>query len=176
MILYHGTTAEKGKQIIEDMYIKAYIKRNYIDYNDVIKNTTNGFVYLTVNLPTAYYYANINLIGAGKDENKYAYIFKLSVDENMLLPDYDEIRVKCKDIQQEQLSYMESIRLCGCVTVSKNVEISDAEYIILPGTSNFSAADDESALCKRLTDWQINGGNVTNTIQEIEKKFPWMKI
>ena len=48
MILYHGTTAEKGKQIIENMYIKAYIKRNYIDYNDVIKNTTNGFVYLTV--------------------------------------------------------------------------------------------------------------------------------
>ena len=30
MILYHGTSLEKGRQIIEDGVIKANIKRNYI--------------------------------------------------------------------------------------------------------------------------------------------------
>ena len=56
-----------------------------MDYNEVIKNTTDGYVYLTTNLHTAYYYGNINLIEEKDHRNKYVYVFKLKLLKLILI-------------------------------------------------------------------------------------------
>lgn len=174
MILYHGTTLKNGREIISDGIIKSNIKRNYIDYG-MIKNTTDGFVYLTKNLYTAYYYGNINLNGMTNYGNKYVYIFKINIDDNILLPDYDEIEVVTKKIY-ENVSAENSLKLCGCVTVKEDVSVRGMEYIILPATFNPLENEDILVLCRELSKLQLYGGNYSDIIKMVQEKVQWIKI
>ena len=47
MILYHATTARRGKKIIEDGCIKKYVERYYIKENNDDGYSTQGYVYLS---------------------------------------------------------------------------------------------------------------------------------
>lgn len=178
MVLYHGTTLEKGKQIINDGFIKANIERNYGGCEDILPNTTNGFVYLTCNLHTAYYYGNINLISIDDYQLKYAYIFKIDVDDKLLLPDYDEISVKNKSRNEkhENKTFKESLNICGCVTVKDNLSIKDSEYIILPGTFNPIENEEDVGLCRELSKLQLYGGDFKGIAEKINNKFIWKTI
>lgn len=174
MILYHGTTLKKGRQIIIDGIIKSNIERNYKN-NGMIKNTTDGFVYLTKNLYTAYYYGNINLNDMIDCENKYVYIFKIDIADNILLPDYDEIEVITKKAY-EHVSAEKSLEMCGCVTVREDVSVRGMEYIILPATFNPLENKDILVLCRKLSSLQISGGNYSEIINMVQKKAQWIKL
>ena len=90
MILYHGTTLSRGEEIIKNHCIKHDISRVCTNCD-----TTNGYVYLTPNIETAYFYGNLNsLRSEKKDDLKYVYIFKVEINEDKLLPDYDELKIK----------------------------------------------------------------------------------
>lgn len=175
MVLYHGTTLEKGKQIINDGFIKANIERNYGGCEDILPNTRDGFVYLTCNIQTAYYYGNINLTPVDDWDNKYVYIFKIDVDDKLLLPDYDEIKVKT-GITNKNMTVKDSIDLCGCVTVKADLSITDSKYIILPGTFNPKESDENVLLCRELSKLQLYGGDVNSIIEKIQDKFIWNSI
>ena len=176
MILYHGTTLDNGMQIIKDGCIKANIARNYFNYDEKIKDSTDGYVYLTTNLYTAYYYGNINLLEKQDYENKYVYIFKMDIDDCLLLPDYDEITVKTGIIKFDKISLEESIRLCGCVTVKNDVKINKAEYIILPGTYNPLEETQTLIICRELSKLQIQGGDAEKIIHSITEKYQWKSV
>ena len=46
-------------------------------------------------METAYFYGNINsLRSETNDDLKYVYIFKVEINEDKLLPDYDELKIK----------------------------------------------------------------------------------
>lgn len=95
MILYHGTTLSRGEGIIKDHCIKHDISRVYTNTGKLDCDTTNGYVYLTPNIETEYFYGNINsLRSETNDDLKYVYIFKVEINEDKLLPDYDELKIK----------------------------------------------------------------------------------
>ena len=98
MLLYHGTLLESGEKIIQEGKIRCQIKRSHEGYETIIEGTTDGFVYLTQNLYTAYYYGNILLLDQDDYNKKYVYIFKIEIpDDNILLePDFDELKVRNK--------------------------------------------------------------------------------
>ncbi len=174
MILYHGTTLEKGKEIIKDGIIKSNIERNYADYGK-IKNTTDSYVYLTINLYTANYYGNINLIGINDYEKKYVCIFKINIDDNVLLPDYDEIEVKTKS-SHENMSAKKSLEKCGCVTVSNDVNINNSKYMILPGTWNPLENENVLKLCRDLSKLQLYGGDVGSITNKVQEQYDWQPV
>lgn len=176
MILYHGTTLQNAERILKDGIIKSKIERNYISGGLwCYKNTTDGYVYLTKNLYTAYYYGNINLIGIDNYKNKYVYVFKININDNILLPDYDEMSVKRK-CSNKNLSVKESLEICGCVTVSNDVNINNSKYMILPGTGHPLEHEDKLALCRKLSKLQTYGGDVRGILSEIEEKFIWQLV
>lgn len=175
LILYHGTTLVNGIQIIKDGCIKANIARNYFDYDEKIKDSTDGYVYLTTNLYTAYYYGNINILEKKDDEDKYVYIFKMEIDDCELLPDYDEIILKTRK-RFEKISFEESIRVCGCVRVKKDVKINKAEYVILPGTNNRLEEEQTLLICRELSKLQIQEGDAEKIIHSITKKYQWKSV
>lgn len=174
MHLYHGTTLKNGQQIIKDGFIKANIKRNYVDYDEHIKNTTDGYVYLSVNLHTAYFYGNINLADEISTE-KYVYIFSIEVDDKLLHPDYDEVKV-ITGKEYEGLSVVESINLCGCVTVNKDLDIRTAKSLILPGTLNQDADIKIVEYCRKLSALQLGGKDIDNVVDKIEKDSIWKPV
>ena len=95
LILYHGTTLSRGEEIIKNHCIKHDISRVCTNTGKLDCDTTNGYVYLTPNIETAYFYGNLNsLRSEKKDDLKYVYIFKVEINEDKLLPDYDELKIK----------------------------------------------------------------------------------
>ena len=176
MILYHGTSLEKGKQIIEDGVIKANIKRNYIGE---IAPTTDGYVYLTTNLHTAFYYGNITISGIDDYNKKYVCIFKIDVEEELLLPDFDEINVICRTPDKEvdtNTTFTKSIQLCGCVTVNRDINIQSSDYIILPGVANLKEDEDNVMLCRELSKLQLYGGNIQEVTDKVQERFKWKEV
>lgn len=176
MILYHGTTLEHAEKIFQEGKIKCRIERNYKGYRDVIDGTTDGFVYLTRNLHTAYFYGNIALSDVA-DKKSYVYIFKIDLpDEGGFEPDYDELKVwGIRDT--ENITAEESLERCGAVRISKDINIAGMEYTKLPGTFNFIEDRDAVNLCRDLSAIQVNKGNGDRALEEeIENRWKWKKI
>jgi len=178
MLLYHGTSLEKARKIIEDGVLKADIERLY--KSDVIKdaNTTNGLVYLTSQLYTAYYYGNI--ANRSDDRNlKYVVIFRTEVDETKLLPDYDEIKVITdKNMHEEHISADISLALCGAVTIAEDLDIRNAEYMLLPCTMNFIEDEEDVHICRELSKTQLHNNEIpiSETYEKVNKRFSWKKV
>ena len=172
MILYHGTTLEHAEKILRDGKIKCRIERNHKGYGDIIDATTDGFVYLTPNLHTAYFYGNI----ARTEIDDGVCIFKINIsDESVLEPDYDELKVReIKDTKN--ITTKESLEQCGSVRISKDINIAGTEYIKLPGTL-ISDDSDDLKLCRALSAIQINKGKRNKALEEeIENRWKWEKV
>ena len=84
MILYHGTTLSRGEGIIKDHCIKHDISRVYTNTGKLDCDTTNGYVYLTPNIETAYFYGNLNSLRSEKKmiQNMFIYLKWKSVRIN----------------------------------------------------------------------------------------------
>ena len=82
VIVFHGTTVERARKIINDKKIKpttAVIAR----YDD----TTEGFVYVTKRLCDALEFSTKPIIN---ENTKVFVVFKILVEESELVPDADE--------------------------------------------------------------------------------------
>ena len=104
MKLYHGTSLSRSKKIEEDKKIIKNADLIYDNKNDKeikmseemkriseITSTTPGFIYLTNNPAFAFFCGNRNSIMEDED---YFVVYEVEIDENVILPDIDEMKVK----------------------------------------------------------------------------------
>lgn len=178
MILYHGTPLESGEKIIKEGKIQCQIQRSHEGYKNIIDGTTDGYVYLTQNLYTAYFYGNILLMGQDDWNKKYVYIFKVEIadDKNLLEPDFDELKVRNKG-NSKNVTWKESLTLCGCVRIKQDISIKGLEYIKLPGVGNMHEDRLNVEICRKLSSIQIQNGKMNKELEkEIETRWKWNKI
>lgn len=106
MILYHGTTANKGEKILSDGCIKKDVERYYTKEKSGNGYSTQGYVYLSNEITFAIYFANCHNI---TDKEKEIYIFKINIPDSMVEPDIDEMR--CQEATKELIqSYGGNLR------------------------------------------------------------------
>lgn len=178
MILYHGTPLESGEKIIKEGKIQCQIQRSHEGYKNIIEGTTDGYVYLTRNLQTAYYYGNISLLDQDDWNKNYVYIFKIEItdDKDLLEPDFDELKVRSKGNFQN-ITWKESLALCGCVRIKQDITIKELEYIKLPGTWNMYEDTSDVEICRKLSSMQIQDEKMNKEMEkEIETRWKWNKI
>lgn len=179
MILYHGTSMELGEKIIQEGKIRCQIARNYKDYGKSIAGTTDGFVYLTKNLYTAYYYGNILLLEQDDLLKKYIYIFKIEMsdDTTLLEPDFDELLQVEKIAYSNNITWKKSLEICGCVRIRRDIIITGLEYIKLPATWNLLENEKDLEICRKLSKMQVNYKNDCKEVEkEVEDRWIWEKI
>lgn len=89
MILYHATTEVRAIPILRERTIKKNIERYYTQEENGDGYSTQGYVYLSPEVTFAIHFANChNLV----DKTSALYIFKLEIPDEMIEPDYDELR------------------------------------------------------------------------------------
>lgn len=178
MILYHGTPLESGEKIIQEGKIRCQIKRSHEGYENIIEGTTDGFVYLTQNLYTAYYYGNILLLDQDDYNKKYVYIFKIEIpDDNILLePDFDELKVRNK-VYSKNITWKECLEMCGCARIRQDITIKELEYIKLPGTGNRLEDIQDVKICCELSKMQLGYARSYGELEkEVETRWKWKKF
>lgn len=89
MILYHGTTYKRAKQIFEMRMIKKDCVRFFTEEYNGNGYSTDGYVYLTNEVTFALYFANCHHF---VDKSDMLVVFRIDVPDGLILPDYDEMR------------------------------------------------------------------------------------
>ena len=89
MILYHGTTYKRAQQIFQDRAIKKNCERFFTEEENGDGYSTDGYVYLTNEVTLALYFAYCHHRVYKSDS---MVVFKLEIPDEMILPDYDEMR------------------------------------------------------------------------------------
>lgn len=89
MKLYHATYGSRAKEILDSGLIKSTGVKRVFDSSSTYP-TTEGYVYLTENLPLSIFYG---ARGLPMDCNDQIYIFEVEAHEEELLVDEDEIGV-----------------------------------------------------------------------------------
>ena len=173
MILYNGTTLEKARRILASGVIKAEIERDFSD-NEYFSGTTNGYVYLTQALHTAYFYGNIKVIDCECAE-KYVCIFKIDTQMDQLVADFDELRDVMRMEVPDDLSADESLWLCGCARTTSDVNVEGGEYIIIPATINRDFDGADRTACLNLSALQTNArcNSAEDVYTEIFARWAW---
>jgi hypothetical protein len=124
MKLYHGTSLDRGKQILQSLKLKGNNVERVYDKNHMFP-TTDGYVFLA-NLEKAIYYGNIT--ATLRDYNEFLMVFEVDVEESKLLPDLDEIQYTFKNFGVTDVfkdidnpTVMESLTVCKSVMVSGDI-------------------------------------------------------
>ncbi|WP_337021857.1 hypothetical protein [Pantoea anthophila] len=135
MRLYHGTSFSASQSIISSEKILHQIERTYDDSS--LFPTTNGLVYLTNNIGYAIYVANKEAIFRREE---FLSVFEVEVDENELLPDFDQLdyvcRIKREDTQN--FTYSDSLEKAQSCCVARSLYLmSDIrKQLVLPSNMN----------------------------------------
>ena len=82
MLLYHGTTYKRAKQIFEDRIIKKDCDRFFTEEDNGDGYSTDGYVYLTNELTFALCFANCHHL---VDKSDMLVVFL----DGQILPDFD---------------------------------------------------------------------------------------
>lgn len=179
MILYHGTTMKNRERIIHDGKMRCQISREHKGYKDIIAGTTDEFVYLTKNLYTAYYYGNILLVGNADDsKEKYVYIFKIDIPDSdgLLEADFDELKVK-KIKHTEKTTWKESLEMCGCVRLRRDINVKGLEYIKIPAPFNCLESESKRGICQNLSKIQLEyGSDYVEIENNVEELWKWKRV
>lgn len=131
LILFHGTSYKRGKNIIKEKRIRVDASKIY-DYTHPMP-TTHGFIYLTPDIAIAAFYGNIASI---YDKDKEFIVFKIKVDKNLLKPDYDEKNYTLKFKKKESLTLDESLKLLKSCAIDRDIcfENFESYYVVIPTT------------------------------------------
>lgn len=108
MILYHATTALRGKKILSDGRIKKEVERYYTKEENGDGYTSQGYIYLSNEVTFAIYFANCHDI---IDKTGELYVFRVEIPDNLLEPDNDELR--CQGVDVEKIAIYGSYLSCG---------------------------------------------------------------
>ncbi|SNY70962.1 hypothetical protein [Pantoea sp. GL120224-02] len=137
MRLFHGTSFSASQGIVSKGKILHIIERTY-DESSLLP-TTDGFVYLTDNIGYAIYVANKEAIFR---KEQFLSVFQAEVNENELLPDFDELeyvyRVARKDAAH--FTYADSLNKAQscCIARSLNLSGDISKQLVLPSSINLS--------------------------------------
>lgn len=143
MIVYHGTSSQRGNAILNDGVLKKDAHKVYS--KDHLFPTTDDYIYVTNDLINAIYYGNKTVFNDNKFDE--IFIFSIELDEAILLPDLDEIKYTLepfeaingiKDINnptlQESLTYALSARIGQDIDLKKyNVKYTKVASSFLGG-------------------------------------------
>lgn len=179
MTMFHGTSKLRGDKILNDRCLKASeINRVYGD--NPLFPTTDHQVYLTPYLAKAFHYGQQAATGPDKDDSLY--IFKMKLNRNELLPDYDEIEFAVNPflreghkIDLEKLTLDQSLEKGDSAAYPKDICASDVaiSYALfkIKGENNQ----------KELIDYFVHrrheqSAEVRNSIQEMGKKLDWIQM
>lgn len=89
MVLYHGTTYKRAQQIFQERAIKKNCERFFTEEENGDGYSTDGYVYLTNEVTFALHFAYCH---HRVDKSDSMVVFKLEIPDEMILPDYDEMR------------------------------------------------------------------------------------
>lgn len=89
MILYHGTTYKRAKQIFEDKVIKKDCERFFTKEENGDGYSTDRYVYLTNEVTFALHFAYCHHL---VDKSEVLVVFRIDIPDERILPDFDELR------------------------------------------------------------------------------------
>ena len=129
MILFHGTSPNKGKKIINDGFIRVSSSENSHHHGLTgLEMTTYGYVYLTSSESKALQYG---LAAAASEGKSAAYIFEVNINVDKLVTDNDECDIQriseCRPLEcipcnaQNCINAIESVRYPANLHVGKEV-------------------------------------------------------
>jgi hypothetical protein len=136
VILYHGTTGKRAKKIFEDGKLKCFVERHYTLSKSGDGYTEQGYVYLTNEMMFAIYFANCCDL---EDNSGELYVFKIDMEDSLLEPDYDEIRIQHEDdfIRKEYPDDLEySLKEFKSCRVKCDIDISNNKVLYLQINKN----------------------------------------
>lgn len=137
--LFHGTSKTRGKKILSDGCLKASgVNRVYDETSGV--PTTDNQIYLAQNLATAVYYGQKTSIIYDRADSLY--VFKMEINKNDILPDYDEVKYTINNNREEDKIPLDSLTVDSSLALTNSVaypsdicvedfSISYSELIIL---------------------------------------------
>lgn len=108
------------------------------------------------------------------DDLKYVFIFKVEINEDKLLPDYDELKIK--KIKSKDVTWKESLAICKTVRVDEDVNVNKAEYLMLPNTMNHKETEDNLNLVRELSKSEVQSLDANVVLKEILSKWSWQKL
>lgn len=180
MILFHGTSKSRGEKILKDGYLSITAKGNYLD-NSFLANgeltsilTEQGYIYLTNYFSQAYIFARSGLVNSDSTD-KDIYIFKLDIDENELLPDYDEIKIAYSSKKEKFRNYnaIELLNEISTTRVANNLYLkaTKAEFLSIPcDYTNFENSEySNSKLSKKIKQMGMLKCNRKDDLEELKK-------
>jgi hypothetical protein len=149
VILYHGTTEDNAKSILEQGIIKATAVR-LTHGNNPIMSTQRGYVYLTNKAYLGFYYS---MIGDSIPE-KTLYVFKIELDGSALLADKQEIKtILAADYVERKYTVEESLKISSAVRIDSDLHLN--KEVLCYGTIPYSMIK-PSNLVKEMKQKAIN--------------------
>lgn len=175
MILYHATTAIRGEKILSDGCIKKNIKQYYTKENNSSGYTTQGYIYLSNELTFAMHFANCHNIA---DKTEEVYIFRVEIPDNLIEPDYDELRYQ-RASEQEIANYGGDLN-CSLFEykscrIPVDIDFNKYNcYYFIKKLSNIPPIDDLINNCGHNYNYVIN--NYTIIQREFIDSIEWLKL
>ncbi|EIV99923.1 hypothetical protein [Thermoanaerobacter siderophilus] len=106
MILFHGTSSIRGKNIIRERKIRIDAPKVYNSKHPM--PTTPNLIYLTPDFALALYYGNKTSVLY--DDDPYLIIFRIEISKDLLLPDKDEFDYTIKDFNPIEFNHKKNLR------------------------------------------------------------------
>jgi hypothetical protein len=161
MIFYHGTSKKSGEKILQDGKILTNAPKVY-GKGHLIKETTDGYVYLTDKISCAIDYGvNACLLENSKSLSEDIYVFKIEVDKEEVEIDFDEIDVqKCSipDIESKVVDIETSLEYLCSVRIPRNLLLNDdvKEYFTSPLYGKVVYESKRNKLKNEVIDGMVN--------------------
>lgn len=159
MILYHGTSEENAKRILSQKVIKASGTSLTHGANPLMA-TQGGYIYLTNKAYLGFYYSMI----ASDGPEKTLYVFKVSVDENLLLADDQEVKVILgAAYTPKNYTIEESLEISSAVKTTKDLHFG--VEVLSHATMTYSVIDSSQQIkeIKQKATARIQGDDIDLT-------------
>ncbi len=170
------------KKIIAERVIKNRCERCWDGFLEPVGkkkidiSSTDGFAYFSNKLSMAYLYGNANRMNC-KEETSLLYVFRVNIPEEELLPDWDELRINCKQMVRNDITAEQSLSMCSCVSVDHPISADkyNMEYM------EINMQDYSSELIKKIKN--LCGGYSTkmepdpeDLVNEINALGKWIRL
>ena len=190
MWLYHGTNESRGKKILQSGMIKCDAERVYknLSCNGINFSTTTNFAYFTNCIGYAFNYGIDNSVLS--DEMLF-YVFRLEIPEDILLPDFDELKIK-RDlwndihINDQDFTVNKSLQLLKSVRINTSISLKvlNTQYLIVDiPTSDLIPYNIESAIKYITRSRKFNSDTkprqfeiLESKLNEFYKHYSWCSI
>lgn len=98
----------------------------------------------------------------------------MEINEDKLLPDYDELKIK--KIKSKDVTWKESLAICKTVRVDEDVNVNKTVYLMLPNTMNHKETEDNLNLVRELSKSEVQSLDANVVLKEILSKWSWQKL